>query len=311
MEHYSMPFRSNDCAVAGCNQAIVVLGTILRASLRALDLTGEVYKTRVGDALELAKLGRSLRQDELTMACLTGPLCHDAGQIADDLDPSAQRSGCADMLMRKGSKILAYDTTYEAFLETLKSVPTPHSTAVVVGAGPAACAAVGACRQLGFQFVGITSRSWVSTEVLHDSSAAAKLRDLGALPTLWPSIDDTLQTTNFSREMRLQFSELATFAQVIIQTVALDPTSNDIRNICDIIPWTQTRKNAVVCDLVYGSQPSPFLLEAQKRGLTAIAGVDLLTTRGLRMTETWTGTRPARAPIHAAAVRACSRTRDE
>ena len=128
---------------------------------------------------------------------------------------------------------------------------------------------------------------------------------------MWPSADDTIQTTNFSREMRLQFCELATFAQAIIQTVPVDPSSDDIENITNIIPWGQALKDAVVCDLVFGSQPSPFLQEAEKRSLQAISGIDMLTTRGLRMAETWTGMRPPRAPIHAAAVRACGRTRDE
>ncbi|MCL2823286.1 MAG: hypothetical protein FWD57_04780 [Polyangiaceae bacterium] len=306
-----MSFGPNDCAIAGCNHVIVVLGTILRASLRALDLSGEVYKARVEDSLELARLGRSMRQDELKMACLSGAFCHEAPRISDTQEASTGKTGCADMLIRTPSGIVAHDTTYEAFLETLGAVRAPRSTAVVIGSGPAACAAVGACNHLGFQVVGVTSRSWVSTEVLHESESASKLRSLGALPTLWPTLNDDVQTTKFSREMRLQFREFAAFAQVIIQTVTVDPASEDADRIANIIPWDQARKEAMVCDLMYGGNPSPFLLKAQERGFTSIGGVDLLTTRGLRMMDKWVGKRPTRAPIVAAAVRACARTRDD
>ena len=307
MERCVMSFGANDCAIAGCDKVIVVLGTILRASLRALQLSGEVYKARVTDAVELAKLGRSFRQDNLTMASLTGSFCEHFYEIADEQDLSSQQSGCADMLVRTGSRIIAYDTTYEAFLETLALVPTPRSVAVVIGAGPAALSAVCACRELGFHIVGVTSQSWISTETLHESEDAEKLRHLAALPTLWPTNSNDVETTKFSREMRLQFSEFARLAQVVIQTAPLDPSSDDIHRVSRIISWPQTRKDTLVCDLAFGSRPSPFVAEAQRHGRSAISGIDMLTTRGLRMMEIWTGLRPPLAPIRAAAIRTCEK----
>jgi shikimate dehydrogenase len=286
------------------------MGAIVRAGLLALELAGEVYKVRASDAVELAKLVRSLRRGKLGMVSLSGALCAEAPRMADELGPSARHSGYADMLMGTPSGVFGHDTTYDAFLETLGTVPVPRSTAVVVGAGASAFAAVAACRQLGFQFIGITSRSWLSTEVLHDSSAAAKLRTLGALPTLWPS-PTASPTSRFSQEMRLQFLELAASAQVIIQTVPVAPSSKDARLLTRVVSWSQTRSDAIVCDLVYGGPPSPFLVEARRHGLTGIGGVEMLTTRGLRMLETWTGMRPPPEPIHAAALRACARSRDE
>lgn|GEM_PF-655860 len=305
------PFGSHDCAIGGCSREIAALGAIVRAALQALELSGEVYKVRVSDAVELAKLVRSLRRGKLGMVSLSGAVCGEAPRMVDELGPSARHSGYADMLMGTSSGVFGHDTTYEAFVEVLDTVPAPRSTAVVVGAGAPAFAAVAACRQLGFQFIGITSRSWLSTEVLHDSPAAAKLRTLGALPTLWPSPIGASPTTRFSQEMRLQFLEIAASAQVIIQTVPVAPSSKDARLLSRVVSWSQTRSDATVCDLVYGGPPSPFLVEAHRHGLTGIGGVEMLTTRGLKMLETWTGMRPPREPIHAAALRACARSRDE
>jgi len=245
------------------------------------------------------------------MVSLSGAVCAEAPRMADELGPAARQSGHANMLMGTSSGVFGHDTTYEAFLEALEGVPAPRSTAVVVGAGASAFAAVAACRQLGFQFIGITSRSWLSTEALHDSPAAAKLRGLGALPTLWPGPSGPSPSTRFSQEMRLQFRELTASAQVIIQTVPVPPSSKDARLLSGVVPWSQTRSDAVVCDLVYGGPPGPFLVEANRHGLTGIGGVEMLTTRGLRMLETWTGMRPPREPVHAAALQACARSRDE
>lgn len=144
--------------------------------------------------------------------------------------------------------------------------------------------------------------------MLHESESAERLRRLGALPTLWPAQAASAATTAFSREMRLQFRELAASANVLIQTVAIDPATEDALLLAHTVPWSQTPRDAVVCDLVYGPAPGPYLVEAERQGLARVGGVEMLTRRGTRLIETWTGRRPLRASLHAAAVRVCMRS---
>ena len=62
--------------------------------------------------------------------------------------------------------------------------------AVVIGAGGAGLAAMVACKRLGFKVIGVTSRSWSSSEVVYESQAGEIARKLGVLTSLWPRADD-------------------------------------------------------------------------------------------------------------------------
>jgi len=302
------PSGAMDYAIGGCSREISVVGSIVRTALRDLQLPQEVYKVRLSEPPDLAKMVRSLHRRKLAAISLSGPLCHEALRLADDADEGATRSGCADMLMVTPSGVLASNTMYGTFVEWLESAVSNRSTAVVVGSGARACAVVAACQTLGFQVIGVTSRSWTSTEVLHESESAERIRGLGALPTLWPAHAGSVASTAFSREMRLQFRELAASANVLIQTVAIDPSTEDALLLARTVPWSQTPRDAVVCDLVYGPAPGPYLVEAERQGLARVGGVEMLTRRGTRLIETWTGRRPPRASLHAAAVRVCMRS---
>ncbi|PIE05913.1 MAG: hypothetical protein CSA75_02285 [Sorangium cellulosum] len=223
------------------------------------------------------------------------------------MDASATASGCADALTAGQAGIVATNLTYLAFVDLLKKTETPRSTVAIVGSGARACAAIAACQSLGFQVICVTSRSWISTEALHESESAQRLRRLGALPTLWPNVTDPVQSSNFSREMRMQFREIAASANVFIQTVAVDSLSTDARQISQTIPWSQTRRDALVCDLVYGPSPGPFLASAEKEALARVGGIEMLTKYSARLVEFFTGQQLSRSLLHAAALRVCTR----
>ncbi|HNS95571.1 MAG TPA: hypothetical protein PLJ27_19545 [Polyangiaceae bacterium] len=303
--------QTHACGVSGCVREIQVLGTLLRAGLQAIEPLTEVYKVDMSDVAGLMKIVRSLRGNKLGMLSLSSSLSFQATSFADELGPSAERTSCVNMLMSTSAGIFGHDIHYDTWQDRLAVIAPPRSTALILGTGPAAVAAVAACRQLDFQLIGITTRSWISTEKLHDSPLADRFRQMGALPVLWPMSRECSASSRFSQQMRLQFGELASSAQALIQTIAVSPSSEDARLLASVIPWTQTRQDAVVCDLIYGASTSPFLAEAQRRGLTGIGGIEILTMRGLRIIETWTGQSPPRQLIHAAALDACARLSDE
>lgn len=305
MERYeSMSSESLDYAIAGCSQEIAVVGSVMRAALRSLSLEREVYKVRLDDSPDLARLVRSLRRRKLGGLTLSGPMGREVLRMVDEVRDSARLSGCADALTLSDQGVVALNGTYDAFCEILEMAGNQRALAIVVGSGSRACAAVAACQACGFQVIAVTSRSWTSTEVLHESESAERLRELGALTTLWPKQAEAT-TTNFSREMRMQFSELAASANVLIQTAPVDPRDEDARTVRKMIAWSQTRRDALVCDLVYGSAPGPFLAGAEREGLARVGGIEMLTRRVSRLMEAFTGSRPPRATLHAAALRLC------
>lgn len=300
---------SHDFAVAGCAHEIAVTGAVVRSAFEALGLAHEVYKVRLHEPADLDKLVRSMRRGKLAALSLSGPLCHDAVRLADEVSEAARRSGCADTLVAREGGVLADNALHSAFAGWLVDAVPRRATAVVLGSGARACAVVTACRSLEFPVVGVASRSWTSTEALHESESAERIRQLGGLPTLWPGSLPTEASSRFSREMRLQFTELARSANLLVQTVAVDPSSEDARRLARTVPWRDAQQDAVVCDLVYGPAPGPYLIEAERYGLERTGGVEMLTRRAVRLIETWTGQRPPRARLSAEALRVCVRAR--
>jgi shikimate dehydrogenase len=279
---------------------------MVRAALQALELPGEVYKLRLSDPVDLAKIVRSVRAGKLSAACFSGTWCDETVRMADEVEESARRADCADVLLNGPRGVVAHNIAYGAFVDLFEGVKQ-RGTVAIIGSGPSACAAVAACRDLGFPVIGVTSRSFKSTEVLCESSAAERMRRLGALPTLWPASGSGSGISHFSREMRLQFAELAASACLLVQTVAMDPSAPDAPLLARLVPWPKTRRDAFVCDLVYGAIPSPFLVESRGQDLAGVGGIEMLTRRGLQLIETWTGRLPPRACLHAAVSRMCMR----
>lgn len=306
--HVRTPPGFKDCAIGGCPRDIAMMGAMVRAALQALELPGEVYKARLSDPVDLAKIVRSVRCGKLAAAWFSGPWCDETLRMADEAEASTRRADCADVLLHSPRGVVAHNIAYEAFVDLFDGAVKQRGTAAIIGSGGLARAAVAACKALGFSVVGVTSRSFASTEVLCESLAAERLRELGALPTLWPDSLPGAVRSHFSREMRLQFSELAASASLLVQTIPLDPSAPDALQLARLVPWPKTRRDAFVCDLVYGAVPGPFLVESRGQGLTGVGGIEMLTRRGLQLIERWKGKLPPRACLHAAVSRMCART---
>lgn len=283
-----------------------MMGAMVRAGLQALGLPGEVYKARLSAPVDLAKVVRSVRCGKLAAAWFSGTWCDETVRMADEVEESARRADCADVLLNGPGGVVAHNVAYGAFVDLFEGVKQ-RGTAAIIGSGSLACAAVAACKVLGFSVIGVTSRSFTSTQVLCESSAAERMRKLGALPTLWPESLPGAVISHFSREMRLQFSELAASANLLVQTVPMDPSAPDAPLLASLVPWPKTRRDAFVCDLVYGAVPGPFLVESRGQGLTGVGGIEMLTRRGLQLMETWTGRLPPRACLQDAVSRMCMR----
>jgi shikimate dehydrogenase len=58
------------------------------------------------------------------------------------------------------------------------------------------------------------------------------------------------------------------------------------------LPLDGVPKTAVVTDLVYGGQPTPFVAEARRLGLVAVDGLGMLLHQGAPGFERWFGVRP-------------------
>ena len=64
----------------------------------------------------------------------------------------------------------------------------------------------------------------------------------------------------------------------------------------------------VVYDLTYGAGDSALVADAQREGCVTLAGLPMLVAQAERQFEWWTGQRPGRGVMQAAALAALGRT---
>lgn len=239
-----------------------------------------------------------LRNGTLAGINVTAPWKRAVLTYVDSLAPSAAAVSAANTLVREGDRIVAHNTDVPALVSELKALgPKELGTAAILGAGGAASAALAACRELGVRVVAVTTRSFATSEELHESETAVALRDKGALTVLWPS-DAPAETSNASMALRLQWDDLVAGADVIIQA-----TSARDQAPTRAIPWTRVKPTAVLLDLVYWPLETPFLAAARARGLRAENGVGMLVKQGALAFERWLGVAPSETVMRDAVIR--------
>src|SRR5262245_1917727 len=161
-----------------------------------------------------------LRNGSLAGANVTTPYKRTIMNLCDVRGPSADEVGAANVLCRDDrGRITAHNTDVDALVSELDEAwgGRPKLRAVVIGAGGAGLAALVALKRLDFKVIGVTSRSWSSSELMFESPSAKIARGLGALTSLWPKSDASLPTGKASQVLRMQWSELAVQADCVIQ----------------------------------------------------------------------------------------------
>lgn len=236
------------------------------------------------DAPDDAALEREierLRGGELRGANVTMPHKRAALERADEVAPSASDTGAANVLERDPrGRVVAHNTDVEALYRRLP----PCTSALVLGVGGAALAAVRALRRRGARSVIVTSRS-LTAEAPRDSRAArlvaagAELAPFGA--PLSP-VDVVVQATS----------------------AGVRGGSPQSRELLSLVPWSQLQDGAFAIDLVYGPAPTPFVAAAKARGLSAEDGLPMLVGQAELAFALWLGRPSPPGVMRRAALRA-------
>jgi shikimate dehydrogenase len=267
---------------AMCGAAFAALG--LPHIYTAIDVPSEAGLARILD---------DLRAGVLSGCNVTLPYKRAVFATADERAPSATDVGAANVLVRSpDGRILAHNTDADALAQDLAPLVEgrPRLRAAVIGGGGAALAALSACKKLGFAITCMTSRSWSSSERVHESPSAETARAMGALTMPWPKADDVAPTGKLSQAMRMQWSELAAGADAIIQATSAGMHGADPgEDVSGLVPWEKLPEHAVAYDLVYTPRNTPFLRAAREHGMTAEGGLGMLVRQAALAIELWTG----------------------
>jgi shikimate dehydrogenase len=186
-----------------------------------------------------------------------------AHDLADELSDAAREIGAVNTLTFGDDGQIRGDNTDAGGLLDALGEPLPP-TALVLGAGGAARAAVWALAQAGVEVT-----VWNRTP----ERAAELARDLGVAASERPGPAELL---------------------VNATSVGLRPADS-----LDGLPLVNAR---VVVDLVYGSAQTSFARWAEERGARLVDGLEVLVRQGARSLELWTGEPPPVSSMRRAVV---------
>jgi shikimate dehydrogenase len=213
-----------------------------------------------------------LRGDDYLGANITVPYKERVVPMVDRLAEEAQQTGAVDTITREGSRLVGHNTDVIGFrvaLDTLVGRQKLPKSAVVLGAGGGARAAVYALITFGFQRVIVFNRHLHRAESLirHFGRTAAHM-ELRAMPWHESVIEAELAKT-----------------KVLINASALPDAGQT-----SPIPAELFVPELLVLDLQYVPRESRLLSDARAAGASAVANGDLMllhqTAAAFRL---WTG----------------------
>jgi shikimate dehydrogenase len=244
---------------------------------------------------DLAGAFRDLRAGVFGGANVTIPYKRAALELSDVVDPSAAAPGVANVLRSDESgRIHAHNTDADALADDIASVlpDSARARAVVIGGGGAAFAAVVACRKLGYQHIGVTSRSWTNWEYLATLPVVVRMRALGTNVFPWPSNDSGKNSEEVGR-LDGDWLEFVRASSLVLQATSAGMDGADAGEpIATIVPWADLGERTLAYDLVYNPPVTPFLRAATTHQLLARGGLGMLVRQAARSIELWTGHSP-------------------
>jgi shikimate dehydrogenase len=240
---------------------------MMNAAFRELGLDWH-YRALAVPPSHFAETVRALHASGYRGANVTIPHKLAALEVADEITDTAREIGAVNTLtLGEDGRIEGDNTDAGGLLDAIGD-PLPAS-ALVLGAGGAARAAVWALREAGVGEISVWNRT----------PGRAK-RLAGELGVSAGSADAELLVNATSVGLRREDS-------------------------LDGLPLVDAR---VVADLVYGDGPTPFAHWAQERGARLVDGLEMLVRQGARSFAVWTGREPPVEAMRRAVVQAASST---
>lgn len=197
---------------------------------------------------------KTLKRTSISGLNITIPLKGKAYEAADEVTPEAQKLGVCNLLYKRDDKLIGHNTDIVGFanplVDNIGHQFLTNNTAVVIGAGGASRAVLGALLDIGVPEIRLVNRTDKRAE---DLARHINLPSLYAVP--WDEIDHALYG-----------------AGLVVNASSAGMKGKEPLNIdlSYVVPggW--------VYDLVYTPLDTPLLLQALRSGLNTIGGLDML-----------------------------------
>jgi len=201
-----------------------------------------------------------VRAEPLSGASVTIPHKRAVMGHLDRMTDRAKAVGAVNTLYWDGDKLCGENTDVTGLVAPLKKLGALPDSAIVLGAGGAARAAIAGLQELGVGEIIVSNRTQEKAE-----SLAA---DFSISSVVWDNRMDESPG-------------------LILNTTPLG-MSGDMENLT---PWDADRfpTGAVAYDIVYNPLETRFLREAEAAGCVTISGLEMFLHQGLAQFRLWTG----------------------
>lgn len=247
-------------AVLGSPIAHSLSPLLHRAAYAALGLEGWTYGAIECDEIGLPALLSGLGEEWAGLS-LTMPLKRAVLPLADEVSDLAQQIGAANTLLLRAGRRIADNTDAGGMADALREAGCGSpASAVVLGAGGTACAALAALRELGLREVAVAVRDPARAR---DLEAAAERLGVEAAVFPW-------QSAQHAGWVDLLVSTVPATAADAVARIPLGPATT-------------------VFDVIYDPWPTPLATRAERDGRRVVGGLDLLLHQAARQVELMTG----------------------
>lgn len=197
---------------------------------------------------------QSLKRTSISGVNVTLPLKRQAFLAADDHTPDALKLGVSNCLFKRGGKLIGHNTDLEGFatplLSKIAASKLSQSSVLLIGAGGASRAVIGALLSLNVPEIKITNRTDSKAESLAES---VDLPSLYSIP--WESRN----------------------AAVASSQIIINASSAGMSGYPDLdLSLERAQSGTLVYDLIYTPRRTGLLKEAERRGCERLGGLSML-----------------------------------
>jgi shikimate dehydrogenase len=270
------------------SKSVVLIGYPLKHSIspafqqaafdhEGLDVMYEKWET---PEAELKATVDRLRHASTLGANVTIPCKEKILPLLDELSDTAARIGAVNTVVNRSGMLMGFNTDVEGFITSLRQdadYGLRNRKVVLLGAGGVARAVMFALLNGEVTSVTVFNRSIERGRTLVRSFA----RSAGRIPLA------ALPWTELETSSALQDCDLLVNCTSLGMRFSATAAESPLR--AGLIP-----KDALVYDLVYNPEDTPFLNEAKKAGAETLGGLSMLVHQGAASFELWTG---RKAPV--------------
>ncbi|KAI9815631.1 MAG: 3-dehydroquinate dehydratase (3-dehydroquinase) [Thelocarpon impressellum] len=239
-----------------------------------------------------------IRSEDFGGASVTIPLKLDVMPLLDEISADAEIIGAVNTIVPSKSggpdiRLVGHNTDWQGMTHSLRGAGAQGNTsgrdsALVIGGGGTARAAVFALHSMGYSPIYLASRS---------------PEKLDTLRATFPE-DYNLQTLKSVE----QLERLQHVPGVAIGTIpATQPIEQNVREVLARLfrlplPASEGRQRRILLEMAYSPRVTALMHLARDAGWETIPGLEALTAQGLYQFQLWTGVRPLYADARAAVM---------